>query len=92
MRACSAAITVNYDKGLHVRPAGVFAEAARRFSSSVTVERLDNKQLGDGKSLMDLLSLAVVCGTKIHIHAEGDDAEAVIAELIRLVDADFDLG
>ena len=73
--------------GLHMRPADRFAGLARRFAAEVRVYR---DGLGvNGKSILDLATLAAGCGTRLELEARGPDAEAALAALAELVAARF---
>ena len=70
--------------GMHVRPAGLFAKVASRFNAEVDVEKDGN--VVSGKSIMALMTLEAVCGTKLRVTASGaqsrevlDEVEAVVA-------------
>lgn len=73
--------------GLHLRPADKFVKLALRFQSDVRV--IHNGAEFNGKSILDLTSLAAERGTKLEIEARGEDAEEAIAALADLVDAHF---
>ena len=75
--------------GLHVRPAGLFAKIASRFNATVEVEEDGN--VVSGKSIMALMTLEAVCGTKLTVTATGPQAEEVIEELESLVSRKFDI-
>jgi len=74
-------------KGLHVRPAAAFAQAAAKFTSAVSVIK-DGRKF-NAKSSLDLLMLAAVPGTPLIIRAEGDDAEAAASSLAAFVENRF---
>jgi phosphocarrier protein len=74
--------------GLHARPAMCFVDAAMPFTSAITVKRSD--QQVDGKSIMQMMMLAATKGTELEIIAEGEDAEAAITVLKKLVESCFD--
>src|SRR5579862_6279686 len=65
-------VVITNPQGLHMRPAMAFAQAAQKFSSSVTVSHGD--QSVNGKSLMNLLLLAAEQGTELIVEINGDDA------------------
>jgi len=75
--------------GLHVRPAGLFAKIASRFDAEVEVEKDGN--VVSGKSIMALMTLEAVCGTKLRVTAEGPQAKDVLDELEALVGRKFDI-
>ena len=69
--------------GLHVRPAGLFAKIASRYDADVEVEKDGN--VVSGKSIMALMTLEAVCGTKLVVTATGPQAKEVLEELDALV-------
>jgi phosphocarrier protein len=81
------AIEIVNAMGLHLRAAQRFAELAQRYRAEVWVHRKD--QTVDGKSVLDLLTLAAECGTRLDLEARGADAEAVLAALAALVKQGF---
>lgn len=76
------AVTLTNGAGLHARPASLFAQAAQRFSATVTV-RTDSKQ-ANAKSMLSLLSLGAKQGDEVMICAEGPDAEEAVSTLVEL--------
>jgi phosphocarrier protein len=74
-------------KGLHMRPATRFVKLAGSFQSEVRVA--GNGQVVNGKSILDMTSLAAECGTTLDVQAEGPDAEEAVAALADLVAARF---
>jgi len=85
-----ARTTILNSLGLHARPAMAFVDLANGFASDVTVRRTDGDEVVDGKSIMQMLLLAATQGTEIEIGAEGADADAAVAALVRLVEGRFD--
>jgi phosphotransferase system HPr (HPr) family protein len=75
---------VKRELGLHARPAGQFVILAGSFEAEISVGRGD--EWVDGQSVLSLLSLAASCGTKLHIRAEGSDAEQAVAALGALIE------
>ncbi len=73
--------------GLHLRPADKFVRLASRFQSEVRVF-LDGQEI-NGKSILDLTTLAAECGTRLDLEARGPDAEAAVEALSELVLARF---
>ena len=75
--------------GMHVRPAGLFAKTASRYSADVQVEK--DGYVVSGKSIMALMTLEAVCGTVLKVTATGPDAAKVLEELEALVARKFDI-
>jgi phosphocarrier protein len=83
-------VTITSENGLHARPAMSFVDAANHFGSVVQVTRLgDHPETVDGKSIMQMLTLAAVQGTKLRISAEGDDAHHAVERLVSLIENGF---
>ena len=73
--------------GLHMRPANKFVELALQFQSEIRVHYNGNEY--NGKSILELTSLAAECGSRLDLEARGDDAPAAIDALADLVKAQF---
>lgn len=80
-------VTILNEKGLHVRPATKFAQVAGRFRSKIEVVK-DGESV-NGKSSIDLLTLAAEPGSTLLIRANGEDAQAAVDELAGLVGDKF---
>jgi phosphocarrier protein len=81
-------LTILNKLGIHARPAALFVKTANRFACEIFVEK-DGEKI-NGKSIMGLMMLAAGPGSKLIIHAEGDDATQAIAEIEALVKRKFD--
>ncbi len=80
-------VEVKNQVGLHARPATFFIQKANEFKSSIWVEKEDRRV--NAKSLLGVLSLGIMGGTTIRIHASGTDEEQAVDELVKLVDSGF---
>ena len=67
-----------------------FVDAASGFAADVRVRRMDNEELVDGKSIMQMLLLAATQGTELEITCQGSDADRALSALVRLVESKFD--
>lgn len=83
MAAAKRTVSVVHRQGLHARPAALFVQLAKRFTSRVTVKK--GRKIVDGKSIMGLLTLAAYQGSRISIIAEGADAHEALERLVELV-------
>ena len=83
-----AELTIPNEDGLHARPAAKFVKLASRFACDVWVEK-DDEEI-NGKSIMGLMMLAAAQGCVIKVSAEGDDAEAALELLSKLVNSGFE--
>jgi phosphotransferase system HPr (HPr) family protein len=80
---------VTQDHGLHLRLASRFARMASLFESEVIVSSRD--RIANGKSILDLLSLAASQDDWLELEARGTDADGAVAALSELVTSwDFD--
>ena len=85
----SVIVMIENKLGLHARPAMLFVETAGRFNCDVTVRRVDQDEVVDGKSIMQMMMLAATCGTKLEICADGSDATAALKSLAELIKSRF---
>ena len=74
--------------GIHARPAAMFVKTANRFHCDILVEK-DGEKV-NGKSIMGLMMLAAGPGSKLTVHADGQDASQALAELEILINRKFD--
>ncbi|MFO7866930.1 MAG: HPr family phosphocarrier protein [Candidatus Aminicenantes bacterium] len=80
-------LTIKNKLGLHARAAVKFVNLANRFSSSVKVIK-DGNEI-DGKSVLGILTLAAVKGTKITLKVSGGDEKLAMENLTGLVENKF---
>ena len=83
----SREVTINNNVGLHARPATFFIQKANSYKSSIWVEKDDRRV--NAKSLLGVLSLGIVKGMTITLHADGADEAEVIEGLATLIDTGF---
>ena len=83
MSTAKRTVSVIHRQGLHARPAALFVQAAKTFTSRVTVKK--GRKIVDGKSIMGLLTLAAGPGSRISIITDGPDAVEALERLIELV-------
>ena len=80
-------VTIPNKLGLHARAAAMFSRQASAFIADVFV--LKDSMEVNGKSIMELLTLAATKGSDITIKARGDDEEQAIGVLAELVKQGF---
>ena len=73
--------------GLHLRPADKFVGLAKQYRSEIRIVSGDREV--NGKSILDLTTLAAERGTILVVEARGEDAEAALDALAQLVAARF---
>jgi phosphocarrier protein HPr len=80
-------VEITNPDGLHLRPADKFVKLANQFSAEVRIYYKGNEY--NGKSILELATLAAECGTWLELEARGTDAEAAATALAELVMAQF---
>ena len=73
--------------GMHMRPAGMFANAMMKFDSEV--ELVANGKTVNAKSIMNLIAACIKCGTEVEVQCSGPDEQAALTEALRLIDSDL---
>jgi phosphocarrier protein HPr len=90
MPTASREIVVSNTLGLHARPAMQFVDVANQFKSAVTVHKGGEEPASvDGKSVMQMITLAAGEGTPLRIEAQGEDAESAVERLAELFASKF---
>ncbi len=84
-------LSIGHSAGLHMRPATLFVRIAATFESKLRVRNLDRPTgpTVDAKSMIGIMKLGVAQGHRIHITAEGNDAQEALAALEQLVARNF---
>ncbi|PAU75632.1 HPr family phosphocarrier protein [Halomonas salipaludis] len=77
-------------RGLHARAATKLVQCCQPYRAKVRVHHADRD--ADAANIMSLLMLAAPCGSALTVHAEGDDAEAVLDALGALFESRFEEG
>ncbi len=78
-------IVVRNRTGLHARPATFFVQLAKEFDADIRVRH--GEDVGVGKSLMSILQLGVESGARIHVSADGPDAEEALTALKQAIES-----
>ncbi len=81
-------VVVGMRQGLHARPADMLAREARKWQSRI--ELVAGSQRADGKSILEVLTLAAEAGTHVVIEATGPDADEAIDAIGGLFERNFD--
>jgi phosphocarrier protein len=76
--------------GLHARAAAKLTHAASGFQCEIWLSRSGRRV--NAKSIMGVMMLAAGQGTSVLLEAEGADAEAALAALVRLIADKFGEG
>ena len=76
-------IVIQVEPGLQARPAAQFVQKANEFVSEIFIE-VENRRI-NAKSIMGLMSLALVRGTEVTLIANGPDETQALEELVKFV-------
>ena len=79
-------VVVRCESGLHNKQATYFVQKANEFESSIWLESGSRKM--NAKSLLGIMSLGVITGSKVNLIAAGPDAEAAVNALEVLLQRD----
>ncbi len=88
MATLSQKITIQNLKGMHARATSTFVKLATTFESDIEITRDDGTTVS-GKSIMDILMLALPLGAEITLTVTGADADRAMKSLIDLINNRF---
>jgi phosphotransferase system HPr (HPr) family protein len=81
---------IQNEVGLHARPAALFVQTAAKFKAKIKVKNATRgTPFIDAKSILSVLGLAVAKGHEIEVTAEGEDEQAALETMARLIESDF---
>lgn len=80
----SREITVLLENGLHMAPASEIVKLATRLGCEVSLRKGDNRV--DGRSILDMLTLAVERGQTVHVEVRGDHSSEAMREVVDLLE------
>jgi phosphocarrier protein HPr len=75
--------------GLHARPAALFTKAAAGSGLTVTIRKADGDPV-PAASILSVLTLNVAHGDLVVLEADGEGADAVLDDLVTLLETDHD--
>jgi phosphocarrier protein HPr len=80
-------ITIQNKLGLHTRAAAKFVDTAKRFASRIELAFRD--RIVDGKSIMGVITLGAQKDHVIDLVINGEDEDAALAAILKVVDDKF---
>ncbi|MFO0981624.1 MAG: HPr family phosphocarrier protein [Planctomycetota bacterium] len=83
----SRSVTLINRQGLHARPIQRIVEICRQNDARVRIAR--GALTVDGRSILEMLTLAAPRGTVLQITVEGPDEQKALDELVALIDGKF---
>jgi len=73
--------------GLHARTAAKLVDHASHYTSEIKISK--GEQIINGKSIMAAMTLAAGLGTELEIETNGEDEQAMMDDLIELINNRF---
>jgi phosphotransferase system HPr (HPr) family protein len=83
----SRTVVVNIPQGIHARPANLIVRRMQSFQAKVEFVR-ENQRV-DGKSILELLTLAAEQGTQLQVEATGPEAQQAVDAIVELFASNF---
>ena len=80
-------VVVTSDAGIHARPAMRLVKEAMKFPCSIKIIKDDIE--ADCKSIMSVLGLAIISGTKLKIVADGECENEIVDILVSMIEKNF---
>ena len=80
-------VIVHSDAGIHARPAMMIVREAMKYPCELKLIK-DNIE-ADGKSIMSVLGLAIISGSKLTIRANGEGETEIVNFILKLIENDF---
>ena len=71
--------------GIHARPAATLAKTCAPFKSKITLICGEKKLAA--KSVLNLMSAAIKCGTEVTIECDGPDEEQALATVVAAIES-----
>jgi phosphocarrier protein len=75
--------------GMHARPAVKLTKLAKKFQAQISVRASATAEWINAKSVSKIMALRAARDSVIEFKASGEDAEAAVAALVKLVATDF---
>lgn len=85
----SRTTTIASSVGLHARPAALFVKKADESGLDVQIARPGEDSV-DATSILGVMALGAKHGEEVELTADGEGADAVLDELVTLLETDLD--
>ncbi|MGB3470941.1 MAG: HPr family phosphocarrier protein [Erythrobacter sp.] len=82
-------VTIVNQRGLHARASAKFVGAVAALEQDVKVQVAKDSKAAAGGSILGLMMLGAARGDTVDVIVEGDGAEAVLAQLVGLIEDGF---
>lgn len=86
----SNSFVIQNEVGLHARPAALFVQTAAKFKAKIRVRNTTRgTPFVDAKSILSVMGLGVAQGHTVEVTTEGEDEQAALETIARLIESDF---
>jgi phosphocarrier protein len=82
-------VTVGSKVGLHARPAALVAKAAAKAPVKISIRKGEGNPVA-AASVLSLMTLGAHFGDEVVLSADGDGADAALAEIAEMIAKDLD--
>jgi phosphocarrier protein len=82
-------LTIANKLGLHARASAKLVQVGQRYPAADLFIRFNGEEV-DGKSILNLLTLACPLGSEIGVRTEGEQAEDLMAAVVDLIEGKFE--
>lgn len=84
----SKTVTVINAEGMHMRPAGIIAKAAKEHADSEVIMKANGKEI-KAKAVMQIMTAGIKKGTDVEIIVNGGDEQLVLDEFVQMFENGF---
>lgn len=81
-------VTVVNEQGMHMRPAGLIAKAAKEHPECEILLKTGGKEV-KAKAVMQIMAAGIKKGSEVEIAVTGEGEEAVLAEFVEMFESGF---
>jgi phosphocarrier protein len=85
----TSSVKLVHAAGMHARPAVKLTKLAKKFQAQISIRASEAAEWINAKSVSKIMALRAPRDSTIEFKASGEDAEAAVAALVKLVAADF---
>ena len=82
-------LTIANKLGLHARASARLVQVGQHYPAADLFIRFNGEEV-DGKSILNLLTLACPLGSEIGVRTEGEQAEDLMAAVVALIEGKFE--
>jgi len=83
----SAIAVVKNIRGIHARPSGEIANAAKNYESQIKI--IYDGSVADAKNVLQIIILELCYNSKVIIEAKGNDADIAVTKVKELVEHQY---